>query len=548
MVELHDRLTTSATGTAHLLIPRAKRSPHDLTAGTDEASSRRRRGRTAAPESAQDAVPRDEAAVTSLSAAVLPSEGESARVSIVVGGVPSVAAPDHVAALQTGGGSARGSIVEGVTTSIPAADRAAALQTGGGSARGSIVAGVVTRTRNSSRRLSNVLADVKMASVSAAAVATHHIEELLDFNLLETALLSSSTSVLISGMIFESSMMPVGSPGYVVLEVFVGGVFTVSLGLFIWMLALETRRSCVQKRLSADLSKVVDPTKATMNPMRRMQTAAKRALGSIYQTPDAISRALVRRMTLSTQGDGAMSPPPSTAVAMLQRFKSARFLQKEERRASLAQGGSLTSKPRRGRGGEAPAASGSGGVGDATATERTRPSEVMGSGKGITGGAGHFFGGASTWAGSLTRRKTVGSLADQRDPVHHVKPVVTAGRTAFGMSSLIGSVGAMAVHKKLRELPAASCDSGAAPPGLGVPSGISSDSGPTVCVGTATIQNGCPSDEMSVQVTVGVGAPTAPDIQTGAARARTISMMERVRRLQSSASGATDVPKKRDDV
>ena len=62
-------------------------------------------------------------------------------------------------------------------------------------------------------------------------------------------LLASSTSVLIGGMIFESSQLAEGSVAYLLMTVIVGGVIVASVGLFLRMLVIESRRTC-KKRAS----------------------------------------------------------------------------------------------------------------------------------------------------------------------------------------------------------------------------------------------------------------------------------------------------------
>ena len=70
-------------------------------------------------------------------------------------------------------------------------------------------------------------------------------EALVDFNVLETALLGSSIAVLLSGMVFESSQIGIdGGIAHGALTVFVSFVLLGSVALFVAMLGIETRRTC----------------------------------------------------------------------------------------------------------------------------------------------------------------------------------------------------------------------------------------------------------------------------------------------------------------
>ena len=62
-------------------------------------------------------------------------------------------------------------------------------------------------------------------------------------------LLASSTSVLIGGMIFESSQLAEGSVAYLLMTVIVGGVIVASVGLFLRMLVIESRRTCKKRAM-----------------------------------------------------------------------------------------------------------------------------------------------------------------------------------------------------------------------------------------------------------------------------------------------------------
>lgn len=93
------------------------------------------------------------------------------------------------------------------------------------------------------------------AIVTASGAIFNGFSELLDFNRLETVLLCSSTAVLLCGMIFASSELDADSPGYTFFTVCVGAVIICSIGMFVWMLVLETRRSCKQRKAKTALPK-----------------------------------------------------------------------------------------------------------------------------------------------------------------------------------------------------------------------------------------------------------------------------------------------------
>ncbi len=101
------------------------------------------------------------------------------------------------------------------------------------------------RARRLSRRLgrrdSEIIQDL---AVSGARKTLANAEVLLDFNVLETTLLCTSTAVLLGGMLFESSRLLPGSAAYVFLTVCVGGVMIGSVAVFAFMVAVETRRTC----------------------------------------------------------------------------------------------------------------------------------------------------------------------------------------------------------------------------------------------------------------------------------------------------------------
>ena len=148
----------------------------------------------------------------------------------------------------------------------------------------------LSRSRGS-RRLSGMLNDVAAASIDSATTAAGHVisevAQLLDFNMLETALLSACIATLLAGMVFKSAALTVGGPWYTILTIIVAGVIVVSVGLFSWMLSLEIRRSCAQRRQIALAKKLkIARVTNTENPLRKLQrrlthvlTATKKGAG-----------------------------------------------------------------------------------------------------------------------------------------------------------------------------------------------------------------------------------------------------------------------------
>ena len=60
----------------------------------------------------------------------------------------------------------------------------------------------------------------------------------------QTVLLSCSVAVLLGGMVFQSAALDAGSAGYALLTVAVACTIVAAVFLFVWMLAVETRRTC----------------------------------------------------------------------------------------------------------------------------------------------------------------------------------------------------------------------------------------------------------------------------------------------------------------
>jgi hypothetical protein len=125
----------------------------------------------------------------------------------------------------------------------------------GGSVSNAQSATATRLSRRLGRRSSQVLVDL---AISGARRTLATAEVLLDFNVLETTLLCSSTAVLLGGMMFESSLLLPGTASYVCLTVCVGGVTIGSVLLFAGMVALETRRTCRRPLLHCAVQSLAD--------------------------------------------------------------------------------------------------------------------------------------------------------------------------------------------------------------------------------------------------------------------------------------------------
>ncbi len=160
-------------------------------------------------------------------------------------------------------------------------------------------------SRRLGRRSSQISVDMALGRARKTLATA---EVLLDFNVLETTLLCTSTAVLLGGMMFESSLLLPGSAAYVFLTVCVGGVTIGSVTLFAAMVAIETRRTCRRKPVAqqqpgassgtskGDSAAAPSGTKLNQhsNPLLALASRAR-------------ARALVR--------GAVVAPPPSPAPA-----------------------------------------------------------------------------------------------------------------------------------------------------------------------------------------------------------------------------------------
>jgi hypothetical protein len=104
------------------------------------------------------------------------------------------------------------------------------------------------QTRRVSRVLGRRNSDVALQmSLTSAQSALASIEVLLDFNVLETTLLCTSTAVLLGGMMFESSQLVPGTAAYVFVTFCVAMLTVGSVLLFAFMVFRETRRTCKRR-------------------------------------------------------------------------------------------------------------------------------------------------------------------------------------------------------------------------------------------------------------------------------------------------------------
>ncbi len=130
---------------------------------------------------------------------------------------------------------------------------------------------------------------VTASSYMGATALRQHVEELLDFNVLETVLLASCVAVVLSGMVFVSAEFVEGSIGSGIVTALVIICVVGSIALFFWMLAHEMKRSCrhsrrlrAQRLMSAALRDADGEKIGSINPMHvtagaleaRRQTAA----------------------------------------------------------------------------------------------------------------------------------------------------------------------------------------------------------------------------------------------------------------------------------
>ncbi len=196
---------------------------------------------------------------------------------------------------------------------VTAAAQATALAEHSSSRAGDVDKGAQSvQAQRLSRRLGRRGSDiVRDLAISGARKTLATADVLLDFNVLETTLLCTSTAVLLGGIMFESSLLLPGSAAYVFLTVCVGGVTIGSLALFAAMVVIETRRTCRRKpeaqrgALLGESKGDSTTTKLTQhsNPLLALRNLASRAR----------ARAPVRGAVV------APPPPPAPAESVQTR-------------------------------------------------------------------------------------------------------------------------------------------------------------------------------------------------------------------------------------
>lgn len=112
------------------------------------------------------------------------------------------------------------------------------------SSRKSAVAAAAPGGARSSTALRRASVFVGVVAVDAVDRVADSVASLLDFNLLETVLLSCSFAILMAGMVFQSAQFPPGSNAYVGLTVLVFLVFFCAVCLFVRLVFVEVGRTC----------------------------------------------------------------------------------------------------------------------------------------------------------------------------------------------------------------------------------------------------------------------------------------------------------------
>ena len=84
----------------------------------------------------------------------------------------------------------------------------------------------------------------KLLSGGTPTAAESAKEKLINFNSMETTLLSACVAIILQGMVFQSAEFPVGSAAYIALTFTTAAVMISALLLFSWNLAKEIRRTC----------------------------------------------------------------------------------------------------------------------------------------------------------------------------------------------------------------------------------------------------------------------------------------------------------------
>ena len=130
-------------------------------------------------------------------------------------------------------------------------------------------------------------------------------QRVMDYNVLETVLISSCVVIILGGMVFQSAALTPGTAGYVVLTILVEAAIFGSLVTFIVVLVTETRNSCQKKKPAADAAPGAKSSEGQFsvgNPMRAAQAAA--AAAAATSCSDDVRPARVRRTADPTPAGG----------------------------------------------------------------------------------------------------------------------------------------------------------------------------------------------------------------------------------------------------
>ena len=107
-------------------------------------------------------------------------------------------------------------------------------------------------------------------------VGVKAMTKLVDFNVLETVLLCSCVSIILGGMIFQSSQFEVGSAMYILLTIAVLAIMIGSILLFCYMLYAEMKRTCSSRPAAkkSERSPILNPI--LVSRTARLQTMSKK--------------------------------------------------------------------------------------------------------------------------------------------------------------------------------------------------------------------------------------------------------------------------------
>ena len=151
---------------------------------------------------------------------------------------------------------------------------------------------------------------------SARHSSIHHSVEsggslkrrVMDYNVLETVLISSCVAIILGGMVFQSAALSPGTAGYVVLTIIVEAMIVCSLATFVVVLVSETRNTCEKPATPAKRrgTKTVATGKfAVGNPLHAAEGLPAAREGAVPASDDTggVPRALPGRVrrTADTQ-------------------------------------------------------------------------------------------------------------------------------------------------------------------------------------------------------------------------------------------------------